>query len=142
MSSYFWVCRANCTWKKSKDFDKAIKANGVRGTIKDFDSLNTAFALGNNDVFCVEALGKMEMGADLFDARNTFRIGPSPASGANNLCIWGHHSGNWDLVYMVVVTELSAIHLKTQARPESWKQKHDPVPLVTYGVISQALAGW
>jgi hypothetical protein len=124
MTSYFWVCRTGCWWKKSADFSDSIRAHGLRGRVRDFDPLTaTPILLGAQDAFCAEGLGKDELRGDLLTGLD---LRPNPADGSSGLYVWGHHSGPLGLVYLVVVSDRSGLHNNPTVRPESWKLRMGP----------------
>jgi hypothetical protein len=139
VSTWFWLCRANCQWGTSSNFHQEIRANGVYGKLRDFSALSRQITLGDDDVFCIEALNKPDL---LNDLSIGARFGISPAMVGRNLYLWGHHTAHWDLVYLVVVTDHSALHLNPRARPQSWKQKAGPLAQVTYASFDTAVRNW
>jgi hypothetical protein len=142
VSTWFWLCRANCQWGQSSQFDKAIRANGVYGRLSDFNALSRPITLDDDDVFCIEGLSKADLDSDLQTGGRPGGFSITPAGGGQQLYLWGHHSGPWDLVYLVVVTDHSALHLNPRARPQSWKQKAGPLAQATYSSFKAALKHW
>jgi hypothetical protein len=141
MSTYFWLCKAGCTWRTSDKYSSEIRSSGVRGMLQDFDVYNTALSLGDNDAFCLEGLGKAELSWD-FGHGTAASFSLQTARAGGSLYVWGHHAGFSDLWYVVIVSDQSAVNLNPMARPKSWTQKGGPFQSVKFSQFRGVLDNW
>jgi hypothetical protein len=133
MTSWFWMCPDGCWWKDSTEYSRAIRANGERGRLSSFDTLDKRRTLKDKEIFCMEGLAKGELAYDLTSIK--FALTPPP-NGV--LYVWGHTSGLTDLVHLVVATGNSAMANPTML-PDDWSQKGGPYQSVTFAVLQQVL---